>query len=103
MNYRRIGLTDIKVSTVSLGCWTLGGDAERGAAGWFAPEEKDAVSAIHYALDNGVNHFDNADVYGMGRAEKILGEALEGGNKDVIVASKVGWFKGGFEHAYTKE
>jgi myo-inositol catabolism protein IolS len=103
MNYRRIGLTDIQVSTVSLGCWTLGGDAERGAAGWFAPEEKEAIYAIQYALEKGVNHFDNADVYGMGRSERILGDALEGKNKDAVIASKVGWHKGGFEHAYKKE
>jgi len=100
MKYRKIGKTGMEVSEISPGCWTLGGDADSGGMGWHAPQEKDAVEAIKYALDKGVNHFDNADVYGMGKAEKTLAKALGNKNKDVIISSKVGWFKGEFEHAY---
>ena len=103
MEFRKIGKTDIKVSEIGLGCWTLGGDADSGGMGWHAPEEKDATEAIKYALDKGVNHFDNADVYGMGKAEKTLAGALGSKNKDVIISSKVGWFKDGYENAYKAE
>jgi aryl-alcohol dehydrogenase-like predicted oxidoreductase len=48
----------------------------------------------------GVNHFDNADVYGNGRAEKILAKALGDRNKKVVIATKVGWNKNEFESAY---
>ncbi len=103
MKYRKLGTTGITVSEISLGCWTLGGDADRGGMGWHGAEEKDAVEAVAYALDRGVNHFDNADVYGMGTAEKMLAKALGKRNKDAVIASKVGWYKGGFEHAYKAE
>ncbi len=103
MRYRKIGKTDIEVSEISPGCWTLGGDADSGGMGWHAPEEKDAVEAIQYALDKGVNHFDNADVYGAGKAEKTLAKALGNKNKDVVISSKAGWYKGEHEHAYKAE
>jgi len=103
MNYRRIGKTGIEVSEISLGCWTLGGDADSGGTGWHAPDEKDAIEAILFGVEKGVNHFDNADVYGMGRAEKTLAKALGGRNKEIIIASKVGWYKGEHEHAYKAE
>jgi len=103
MKYRKIGKTDIEVSEISLGCWTLGGDADQGSMGWHGALEKDAIEAVAYGLDHGVNHFDNADVYGMGKAEKMLARALGAKNKKVIIASKVGWFKGDYEHAYKAE
>jgi myo-inositol catabolism protein IolS len=103
MKYRKLGKTDIEVSEISLGCWTLGGDADQGGMGWHGAKEADAIEAVAYGLDHGVNHFDNADVYGMGTAEKMLAKALGSRNKDVVIASKVGWFKGSFEHAYKAE
>lgn len=103
MKYRKLGKTDISVSEISLGCWTLGGDADKGDMGWHGANEKDAIEAVAYGLDKGVNHFDNADAYGGGTAEKMLCNALGSRNKDVIIASKVGWVNGGFEHAYKAE
>ncbi|HDQ25940.1 MAG TPA: aldo/keto reductase [bacterium] len=103
MKYRKIGRTSIEVSEISLGCWTLGGDADAGGMGWKAPSDTDAVEAVKHGLERGVNHFDNADVYGMGRAERVLAKALGDDNKRVVIASKVGWYKGESEHAYRKE
>ena len=61
---------------------------------WFhsSTDEEDAIRAIHWALDQGVNHFDNADVYGNGRAERMLAKALEGRGEQITIATKVGWF-----------
>jgi len=103
MKYREIGKSGVKASEISLGCWTMGGpNWNKGyAIGWAAPDEKEVVEAVHYAIDHGVNHFDNADVYGHGIAERMLAEALDGVKKDVIVATKVGHFQGTAPHAYT--
>lgn len=102
MNYRTIAHTDIAVSEISLGCWTLGGPnfANGAANGWAGVDEQEAVRAVHEALAQGVNHFDNADVYGNGVAERLLGRALKGRSEQVIVSSKVGHFSGTAEHCY---
>jgi myo-inositol catabolism protein IolS len=102
MEYRQLGQSDLKVSEISLGCWTLGGLnwADGTPNGWANVNEAEAIQAIHLALDAGVNHFDNADVYGNGRAERLLAKALGRRRADVVVASKVGHFRGTAEHAY---
>lgn len=103
MNYRRIGNTDIEISEFGLGCWALGGpNWEKGTipSGWSEIEEEPVIDAVHYAIDHGVNHFDNADCYGNGRAERLLARALGNRNADVVVSSKVGWVQGCAEHAY---
>ncbi len=102
MQYRQIGDSDLKVSEVSLGCWTLGGlNWVNGTPnGWENVDENEAIAAINFAIDQGVNHFDNADVYGNGRAERLLAKALGTRNKDVIIATKVGYFPGTAAHPY---
>ncbi len=102
MNYRKLGATGVSVSEISLGCWTLGGQTWRDGQpiGWADVDEADAVAAVHYALDQGVNHFDNADTYGHGRAERLLAKALGPRTGDVVIATKIGHFPGTAEHAY---
>ncbi len=102
MQTRPIGRTGITVSEISLGCWTLGGKnwVDGHANGWADVDEAEAIAAIHEAIDRGVNHFDNADVYGNGRAERLLKKALQGRREPVVIASKLGHFKGCAEHAY---
>ena len=102
MQYRTINGTDVKISAVSFGCWTLGGLQynEGRMIGWAPPDEAEVKRAVYAAIDAGVNHFDNADVYGYGRAERMLTKALEGVSQQVVVATKVGYFLGTAEHAY---
>lgn len=102
MNCNPLGSTDISVSEVSLGCWTLGGLnwVDGVPNGWANVDEADAIAAIHDAIDAGVNHFDNADVYGNGRAERMLAKALGKRRDGIIIATKVGHFPGTAEHAY---
>ncbi|MDD5230173.1 MAG: aldo/keto reductase [Candidatus Marinimicrobia bacterium] len=102
MQYRKIGDSDLRVSEISLGCWTLGGlNWVNGVPnGWENVDETEAIAAINFAIDQGVNHFDNADVYGNGRAERLLAKALGTRNKEVIIATKVGYFAGTAAHAY---
>lgn len=81
---RRLGRTGMSVSEVGFGCWQLGG------TGWGAVDAREALSAIHTALDCGVNLFDTAPVYGHGRSEELLGRALGGAGEDLVVVSKGG-------------
>lgn len=102
MKYRKLGEAKIEVSEISLGCWTLGGkNWQNGVSiGWDDVNEDEAADAIDYAIEKGVNHFDNADIYGNGRAERMLAKILGSRSKDMIIASKVGWFSGTAKHAY---
>ena len=102
MKYRKLGKSDIEVSEISLGCWTMGGlNWVNGTPnGWADVNEDEVKEAINYAIDNGVTHFDNADVYGNGRAERMLARILGKRTNDFIIATKIGWFPGTAEHAY---
>jgi len=84
MEYRKLGRTDIEVSTVCLGCWALIGDET-----WGPQDRRQSTEAIHAALDAGVNLFDTAPGYGHGESEELLGSALAGVRKDVLLATKV--------------
>ncbi len=83
MEYRRVGKSGLKISAISLGSWiTYGGSTE----------DDVAIATIRRALGLGCNHFDTADVYQGGRAEEILGRALDGVvRSDVVIATKVFW------------
>jgi myo-inositol catabolism protein IolS len=98
MEYRELGRTGLKVSTIGMGCWAIGGDA------WGPVDDRDSTAAIERALEVGINLFDTADVYGRGRSEELLGQALQGRRDDMIVATKVGlWHSGGDRpNAYTR-
>src|SRR4051812_46017893 len=105
MNYRPLGTTDVKVSEISLGCWTMGGlNFVNGTPnGWANVDEEEITRAIKLAVDRGVNHFDNADVYGNGRAERMLARVLDKlgvKSTDLVIATKIGHFPGTAEHAY---
>src|SRR5947199_2208923 len=105
MNYRNLGKTDVKVSEISFGCWTMGGlNWVNGTPnGWADVNENEITAGIKAAIDAGVNHFDNADVYANGRAERRLARVLDRigvKSTDIIIATKVGHFPGTAEHAY---
>ncbi|NNG27458.1 MAG: hypothetical protein HKM87_08025 [Ignavibacteriaceae bacterium] len=102
MKYRRLGKSDIEISEISLGCWTMGGlNWVNGMPnGWANVDENEIAEAINYAIDQGVNHFDNADVYGNGRAERMLARILGDRTNNFIIATKVGWFPGTAAHAF---
>src|ERR1035437_5648226 len=105
MNTRPLGKTSVKVSEISFGCWTMGGlNWVNGQAnGWANVNEEEVTAAIKLALDKGVNHFDNADVYGNGRAEQMLARVFDRlGVKSTghVIATKIGHFPGPAAHAY---
>ncbi|MDX1932808.1 MAG: aldo/keto reductase [Capsulimonadales bacterium] len=105
MKYRKLGKSDVEVSEISFGCWTMGGlNWVNGSPnGWANVDEDEITRGIKIALDAGVNHFDNADVYGNGRAERMLARVLDKlgvRSESVVIATKIGHFPGTADHAY---
>jgi aryl-alcohol dehydrogenase-like predicted oxidoreductase len=105
MQYRNLGATDLKVSEISFGCWTMGGlNWVNGSPnGWANVDEDEITRAIKLGLDAGVNHWDNADVYGNGKAERMLARVFDRlGVKSTsqIIATKVGHHPGTAEHGF---
>jgi aryl-alcohol dehydrogenase-like predicted oxidoreductase len=107
MRYRELGRTGIKVSEIGFGCWTMGGPnwstSNGQSIGWADVKEEEVLAGIKAGLDAGVNHWDNADIYGNGKAERMLGACLKklGVKRDgQVVATKVGHFKGTAIHAF---
>jgi aryl-alcohol dehydrogenase-like predicted oxidoreductase len=83
MNYRPFGRTGWEVSEISFGAWAIGGS-------WGEVSEADALDALHAAIDHGINFIDTADVYGDGRSERLIAQALKERSEDVYVATKAG-------------
>ncbi len=86
MEYRQLGRSGLRVSTITLGTMGFGG------TGWAKPvgqiDVDGAREQIALARDAGVNLIDTADVYSAGLAEEILGEALGRARSEVLVATK---------------
>jgi len=101
LDYNEIQGTHIISSRIALGTWAMGGWM------WGGSEDKESIRTIHAALDHGINLIDTAPIYGYGRSEEIVGEALrQGGRRDsVILATKVGldWTNGKVERNSTRQ
>ncbi|MBS0469522.1 MAG: aldo/keto reductase [Proteobacteria bacterium] len=87
MEYMRLGTTGLKVSRICLGCMTYGSPNWRD---WVLAEEE-ARPFIKCALESGINFFDTADVYSVGRSEEIVGKAMKdfARRDQVVLATKV--------------
>jgi voltage-dependent potassium channel beta subunit len=85
MEYRRLGKSGVQVSELSFGSWVTFGNQV---------DMKVAKECMYYAYDNGVNFFDNAEVYAHGKSEEVMGEIIQnaGWRRDTyLVSSKVFW------------
>ena len=83
MQYRELGRTGWKVSSISFGTWAIGAE-------WGVVNDRESLAALHRALDDGVNFFDSADVYGDGRSERLLAQLRDEGIEPFYVATKAG-------------
>ncbi len=83
MQYRELGRTGWKISTVSFGAWAIGG-------AWGSVDDKESLAALDRAVDLGVNFIDTADVYGDGRSERLVGELRRRRKEEIHVATKAG-------------
>jgi aryl-alcohol dehydrogenase-like predicted oxidoreductase len=83
MQYRTLGKTGYRVSTVSFGAWAIGGS-------WGSTDDAQSLRALHRAADLGVNFFDTADVYGDGKSESLVAQLRAERTEPIIVATKAG-------------
>ena len=99
--YKEIGGTNLISSRIALGTWAIGGWM------WGGSDEKESIRTIHAAFDQGINLIDTAPIYGYGRSEEIVGEAIRqrGRRQSVILATKVGidWTRGKIERNSARE
>src|SRR3954466_1628178 len=87
MEYRQLGRSGLRVSALTMGTMTFGGQGVFGNVGDTDVDE--ARRQVDMCLDAGVNMIDTADVYSAGRSEEIVGEVLKGRRDDVLLATKV--------------
>jgi aryl-alcohol dehydrogenase-like predicted oxidoreductase len=71
---RRLGTTDLDITTVGFGAWALGGGGW--AYGWGPQDDARSIAAIRHAVSRGVNWIDTAAIYGLGHSEQVVGRAL---------------------------
>lgn len=85
MRYRTFKNTDLCVSEIGFGVWTL-------STGWWGQKsDEEAVRMLHQALDLGITLYDTADAYGNGRGETILAKAFKGRRAQIVIATKFGY------------
>ena len=73
---RRLGNTDLQLSTVGFGAWAAGGGGW--AFGWGPQNDEESIASIRHAVERGINWIDTAAVYGLGHSEEIVRRALDG-------------------------
>ena len=88
MEYRQLGRTGLRCSAVGLGSWAFNSQV------YGQLDQSQAMNTIHAALDQGINFFDTAPLYGSqqrdGIAEEILGKGLQGRRHEVFISTKFG-------------
>lgn len=85
---RKLGGLNTQVSALGLGCWAIGGTA--GSTNYGEIDDNESIKAICRGLDMGVTLLDTADCYGCGHSERVIGEAIKGRRKEIIIATKFG-------------
>ena len=87
MKYKKLGNSDLDVSVVGIGCMMFG----------LMADQEETNDIVNTAIDEGINFFDTADIYGgpHGRSEELVGKALGNNRKDIILTTKFGAQTGG--------
>ncbi len=83
MRYRKLGRTGFEVSELGYGAWGIGGKQ------WLGSGDKQALAALHAALENGMNFFDTALAYGDGHSERLIGKLKGDCEVQIYIATKV--------------
>lgn len=84
-------LGKMKVSAMGMGCWAIGGPflhSNGRVLAYGKVDDKESIKAVRKGIELGVTLFDTSNVYGCGRSERVLGEALKGYREDVVIATK---------------
>ncbi len=88
MKAKKLGWTDLELTRIGLGTFAIGGPDWH--AGWGPQDDNDSIQTIRRAVELGINWIDTAPVYGLGKSEEIVREALTGAKKKPIIATKCG-------------
>jgi aryl-alcohol dehydrogenase-like predicted oxidoreductase len=88
MKTRKLGWTDLNLTTIGLGTWAIGGGDW--TWGWGPQDDEESMAAIILANEKGINWIDTAPAYGLGHSEEIVGKALKKLPRRPIVATKCG-------------
>ena len=97
MKTRLLGEKGFEVGEIGLGCWQLGADWGPSVA------EDTAFAILSAAVENGINFFDTANVYGSGRSEKLIGQFIHECGRPVVVATKFGRGEDVYPDNYTED
>lgn len=78
MEYRKLGNSELELSTITYGAFAIGGNM------WGGNEKADSIASIHASIDNGVTTIDTAPFYGFGLSEEMIGEALKSHDRSKV-------------------
>ena len=85
MRYRRLGDTDVSISEVGFGVWTV-------STGWWGEvDEARSIKLLRLAHEKGINYFDTADTYGSGLGETLLRDAFGHMRESIVISTKIGY------------
>jgi aryl-alcohol dehydrogenase-like predicted oxidoreductase len=85
MRYRRLNGTDIAVSEVGFGVWTVS------TCWWGEVDDEKSVRLLRQAYERGINYFDTGDTYGSGKGETILADAFGHMRESIVISTKIGY------------
>ena len=88
MKTRKLGWTDLNLTTIGLGTWAIGGGDWTFA--WGPQDDQESLAAILRGIEGGINWIDTAPAYGLGHSEEIVGKALKKLPQKPIIATKCG-------------
>ena len=99
MKYNKLGKNGPVISEIGFGSWAIGGEYKYG---WGPSDDREAINAIHTAIDNGINWIDTAPIYGYGHSEIVIGKALKQSKCEMLVATKCGLLHDGKDNLKKK-
>ncbi len=82
MEYRLLGKTDEKIPIIGMGTWAMGNQAS-------GQERSMELEALRRGIDLGMTLIDTAEMYGYGKSERLVAEAITGRREEVLIATKV--------------
>ncbi len=85
MRYRKLGDTNLTLSEIGFGAWTIGSDW------WGHIDDATALTMLQRAFDLGISYYDTADQYGQGRSERLIGRAFKGRRDQIVIGGKFGY------------